>query len=344
MFSSRMPDAYCVNCEKTSTGPTRRDNNGAPSGESSFGDRRTVLPRSRPEGLPPRPHPMIIPARWAAIVGVLCVLVAPPCQAATGVMESLDQAVCRTIERSAQAAHLPVEFVTRVIWRESSFRPGVVSRAGAEGIAQFMPSTAQARGLADPFDPEQAIPKAARFLADLRQRFGNLGFAAAAYNAGEARVANWLHGQGGLPAETRAYVRFVTHRNAEEWIGSGSSNASTSPGGGPAEPQSCLALTAELRRGGGGGAVASEIWAPWGVQLAGNFSKPLALAAFDRARARYAGVIGEARPMIIGRLLRSRGTRPFYQVRLPAASRAVAEQMCSRIQAVGGACVAAPSA
>jgi hypothetical protein len=285
-------------------------------------------------------------ARWTVIVGVLCGGAALPCHAAPGVMESLDQAVCRTIERSAQAAHLPVDFVTRVIWRESSFRPGVVSRAGAEGIAQFMPTTAQARGLADPFDPEQAIPKAARLLADLRQRFGNLGIAAAAYNAGEGRVAQWLHGQGGLPAETRRYVRFVTGRNPDEWIASGSTNAgAATPGDEPAEPQSCLVVTAELRRGGGsGGVVAAELWAPWGVQLAGNFSKSLALAAFDRARSRYVGVIGDTRPMIIGRLLRSRGTRPFYQVRLPAASRTVAEQLCGRIQSIGGACVAMPSA
>src|ERR1700687_5091141 len=107
-------------------------------------------------------------------------------------------------------------------------------------------------------------------------------------------------------------------------------------------------VTAALRRGGGGsssgGVVAAELWAPWGVQLSGNFSKSLALAAFDRARTRYAGVIGDTRPMIIGRLLRSRGTRPFYQVRLPAASRIVAEQLCGRIQSVGGACVAMPSA
>jgi len=272
-------------------------------------------------------------------------MAAAPCDAAPAAMETLDQSVCRTIERSAQTARLPVEFVTRIIWRESSFRPGVVSRAGAEGIAQFMPSTAQARGLADPFDPEQAIPKAARYLADLRQRFGNIGVAAAAYNAGEARVSNWLRGQGGLPNETRAYVRFVTGRSPEEWVGSGSSNAAGAPVTiEAAEPQSCLVVTAELRRGGGGGAVAAEIWAPWGVQLAGNFSKGLALAAFDRARARYAAVVGDARPMIIGRLLRSRGTRPFYQVRLPAPSRAVAEQLCGRIQAAGGACVAMPSA
>ena len=279
------------------------------------------------------------------MLAVLCVVAAAPSHAAPAAMETLDQSVCRTIERSAQAVRLPVEFVTRVIWRESSFRPSVVSRAGAEGIAQFMPSTAQARGLADPFDPEQAIPKAARFLADLRRRFGNLGVAAAAYNAGEARVANWLHGQGGLPNETRAYVRFVTGRSPEEWIGSGTSNAADAPVTvEAAEPQSCLVVTAELRRGGGGGAVAAEIWAPWGVQLAGNFSKALALAAFGRARARYASVIGNERPMIIGQLLRSRGTKPFYQVRLPAPTRAVAEQLCGRIQAAGGACVAMPSA
>src|SRR5580700_2031377 len=191
---------------------------------------------------------MMILRYWAVVLAALCGVAALPCHAAPGAMESLDQAVCRTIERSAQSAHLPVDFVTRVIWRESSFR------AGAEGIAQFMPTTAQARGLADPFDPEQAIPKAARLLADLRQRFGNLGIAAAAYNAGEARVANWLHGQGGLPAETRAYVRYVTRRNADEWIGSGSSRVGSAPTvEETAEPPSCMTVTAELRRGGRGG-------------------------------------------------------------------------------------------
>jgi len=48
-------------------------------------------------------------------------------------------------------------------------------------------------------------------------------------------------------------------------------------------------------------------------------------------------------PMVIGRLLRSRGTRPYYQVRLPAASRQIAEMLCGRIQAAGGTCVAMPS-
>src|SRR5262245_54127729 len=70
-------------------------------------------------------------------------------------MEPLDNAVCRLIENAARANRLPVGFVTRLIWRESSFRTRVVSSAGAQGIAQFMPQTAVERGLSDPFDPEQ---------------------------------------------------------------------------------------------------------------------------------------------------------------------------------------------
>ena len=277
---------------------------------------------------------------WArGIMVLLCLLVAMSGAAAEPAMEPLDQAICRLIESSAHANQLPVGFFTRLIWRESSFRAAVVSPAGAEGIAQFMPGTARERGLADPFDPERAIPKAASLIADLRRQFGNLGVAAAAYNAGLGRVQSWLHGQGGLPAETRAYVRYVSGRDVEEWTSSGSSAPASGIAAEPAETQSCVALSADLRRGRGEDLGFPPL-APWGVQLAGNFSKVLALAAFERARQRYAGLVGETRPMIIGRLLRSRGTRPFYQVRLPAASRAVADALCSRIQSVGGNCVA----
>jgi len=260
-----------------------------------------------------------------------------------GALEPLDHAICRLIENSARENRLPVAFLTRIVWRESSFRAGVVSAAGAEGIAQFMPQTARERGLADPFDPEQAIPEAARLLADLRRQFGGLGVAAAAYNAGPGRVANWLQGQGQLPTVTRAYVRFVTAAGAEEEIGSLLQPADFDPE--PAASQSCVALTAELRRDRGDGLGLDEELgfaplAPWGVQLAGNFSKARALAAFARHGQRYAAVIGELRPMIIGRLLRSRGTRRFYQIRLPAASRQVAEVLCRRIRAAGGNCVA----
>ncbi|HVC56572.1 MAG TPA: lytic transglycosylase domain-containing protein, partial [Stellaceae bacterium] len=252
-------------------------------------------------------------------------------------MEPVEHAICGLIETAARANHLPVGFMTRIIWRESSFRPGAVSPVGAQGIAQFMPGTAQQRGLADPFDPQQAIPEAAHLLADLRLRFGNLGVAAAAYNAGPARVAVWLRGQEGLPAETRAYVRFVTKRDVQDWTGLGPGPAAATP----AAAQSCLAVADALRREeSDAGDVAFGPLAPWGVQLAGNFSKAVALASFERARRRYGAIIGDQLPMILGRRLRSRGTRRFYEVRLPAASRAIADAVCRRIRSVGGACVA----
>ena len=265
--------------------------------------------------------------------------------AQTQAMEPLDHAVCRLIESAAKANRLPTEFLTKLIWRESSFRAGAVSPAGAQGIAQFMPGTAQARGLADPFDPEQAIPKAAHLLADLRHRFGNLGIAAAAYNAGAARVGDWLRGAGGLPAETRAYVRFVTSRPVEAWSGAEDDAATGSDeAAAPAASRSCLAAVADLRKGSAGGTGDGfAALAPWGVQLAGNFSKAIALASFERVRQRYAAVIGNLRPMIIGRVLRSRGTIKFYQVRLPARTRAEAQTLCLRIRAAGGICLALPS-
>jgi hypothetical protein len=92
-----------------------------------------------------------------------------------------------------------------------------VSPKGAQGIAQFMPGTAALRKLSDPFDPARAIPASAHYLSDLSGMFGSLGLAAAAYNAGEQRVADWLSGAGQLPAETKNYVMFITGRSAEEW-------------------------------------------------------------------------------------------------------------------------------
>lgn len=274
-------------------------------------------------------------SRCAAILLLLSALAGGAAAQPHAPMEPVEHAVCRLIEEAAGANHLPVGFMTRVIWRESSFRAGVVSPAGAEGIAQFMPGTARERGVADPFDPEQAIPEAARLLAELRQRFGSLAVAAAAYNAGAARVSGWLRGEIGLPAETRAYVRFVT----ADGIGAGANDSAISGAG----ARSCTQLIEGLRRDRGGGEEVDAGFAPlapWGVQLAGNFSKPLALAAFERARRHLAAIIADQRPMIIGRLLRSRGTRRFYQVRLPAGSRAAAAALCGRIRADGGACMA----
>jgi hypothetical protein len=137
-----------------------------------------------------------------------------------GTTDLPEEELCGTLVSTAQANDLPVAFFTNLIWQESRFDPTSVSRAGARGIAQFMPGTAAEFGLDDPFDPSEALPASARLLRQLQLQFGNLGLAAAAYNAGPARVTDWLRKGKTLPKETRSYVRIITGRPAESWRGS----------------------------------------------------------------------------------------------------------------------------
>ena len=125
--------------------------------------------------------------------------------------------ICDTLIEAARNNNLPPHFFIRLLYQESSFRPHAISSAGALGIAQFMPETASDRGLDNPFDPLQAIPASARLLRDMAQKFGNLGLAAAAYNAGPRRIEEWLAKKGPLPQETQAYVKTITSWPAETW-------------------------------------------------------------------------------------------------------------------------------
>jgi hypothetical protein len=125
--------------------------------------------------------------------------------------------LCNALAASAHDNDLPIPFFANLIWQESRLRDDVVSRKGALGIAQFMPKVATEKGLDNPFDPLQAIPASARFLRELRLQFGNLGFVAAAYNAGARRVAEWLERRGELPRETRSYVVRVTGLSVDAW-------------------------------------------------------------------------------------------------------------------------------
>ena len=127
--------------------------------------------------------------------------------------------ICDTLTKSAQINNLPAPFFIRLLFQESRFNPAVISSAGAQGIAQFMPGTATDMGVDNPFDPAQAIPASARLLNSLLQQFGNLGLAAAAYNAGPKRVVDWLSskGKGKLPDETQGYVKTITGKPVENW-------------------------------------------------------------------------------------------------------------------------------
>jgi hypothetical protein len=125
--------------------------------------------------------------------------------------------VCRTLEQAAAENALPLEFFARVIWQESRFNARALSSKGAKGIAQFMPQTAHWHGLRNPFNPIEALRHSAGYLRELRERFGNLGLAAAAYNAGPGRVSAWLTTHHLLPGETRNYVAMITGWTADEW-------------------------------------------------------------------------------------------------------------------------------
>jgi hypothetical protein len=156
-----------------------------------------------------------------------------------GAGEPLEQSRCRIIEEAARANLLPVGLLTRLLWTESHFQADALSPKGARGVAQFMPGTADERGLSDPFDPAEAIPQAARLLADLDRRFENTGLAIAAYNAGSKRVSDWLASTGSLPNETQKFVLAVTGRSPAEWGAIRGYRL-------PADTQSCLALSTSL--------------------------------------------------------------------------------------------------
>jgi hypothetical protein len=134
--------------------------------------------------------------------------------------------------------------------------------------------------------------------------------------------------------ETRSYVFTITGRTVEDWA------AHRQQGTAPPEAtdaKSCVEVTVSL---GSEDHPESAPLAPWGVQLSGNFSKAIALASFSRMQQRFATLLADKQPMILGRVLRSRGTRPFYRVLLPAATRAEADRLCQAIVTKGGACVA----
>jgi soluble lytic murein transglycosylase-like protein len=105
---------------------------------------------------------------------------------------------------AAQRWNVSAALLAAQIYAESNFNPFAQSGAGAQGIAQFMPGTAQALGLENPFDAEQAIDAQAHLMRDLLRRFATVPLALAAYNAGPTPVAACMC----VPPypETRGYV------------------------------------------------------------------------------------------------------------------------------------------
>lgn len=116
--------------------------------------------------------------------------------------------IATSIQAAAARYDLPTGLIHSVIRAESNFQPQAVSRAGAQGLMQLMPGTAEELGVEDPFDIEQNIDGGARYLRQMLDRFGgDVKQALAAYNAGPGTVMRY---NGNVPyAETRDYVQKV---------------------------------------------------------------------------------------------------------------------------------------
>lgn len=253
----------------------------------------------------------------------------------------VQQSICLLLESAARSNGLPIEFFVRLIWRESRFRPGAVgpkTRSGrhALGIAQFMPGTAAERNLLDPFNPIEALPKAAEFLKDLRNQFGSLGLAAAAYNAGPARVRAWIAGAASMPAQTRAYVEAVTGNTIEDWANA----ADLQPRGDDAK--TCETVMAELKQPAPAFFAALQqhvvmgTLQPWGAILVAHRSRLKILDQYAALQRRFGEVLAGRDPILL-----DRGASFFsrYQIRVGADSRTAANDICKKIHSAGGDCV-----
>ncbi|MBN9241876.1 MAG: lytic transglycosylase domain-containing protein [Mesorhizobium sp.] len=243
--------------------------------------------------------------------------------------------ICDLISDEASRTGLPRDFFARLIWKESRFDPNAVSPAGAEGVAQFMPGTARMRGLADPFDIAEAIPASAAYLAEMRAGYGNLGLAAAAYNAGEARVSRWLKSGGFLPLETEDYVLDI--------MGEASDRFTDAAYQGTIRPldkkmpfdvacRSLRVIEASVV------AMATIPTKPWGVQVAGSFRRAAAIRQWQRLQGRFPAALGTYEP-VVSRVRVNYARRGIYAVRIGADSRQAANDVCGKVHEVGGACV-----
>jgi hypothetical protein len=244
--------------------------------------------------------------------------------------------ICRAIEVDAAENDLPVEFFARVIWQESRFNALAVSSKGARGIAQFMPATADYRGLVDPFDPIEALKNSASYLHDLKTQFGNLGLAAAGYNAGPGRVSAWLAGHRALPAETRNYVAIITGWTADEWASAKPPETSetTIPQGVPCTRLANVILAPKEQ------AQRIAAYIPrWGVQIAAHLSEAKAWAIYRDVQKRYASLIGDSEPIALHKQIPGMGTVQRYIITIADDNRAPLDTLCAKLIAAGGACV-----
>jgi Transglycosylase SLT domain len=246
--------------------------------------------------------------------------------------------VCIAIDKAATETGVDRNFFTRLLWRESLFDPNAVSPKGAQGIAQFMPDTADRRKLDDPFEPLSAVKASASFLADLKKSFGNLGLAAAAYNAGEQRVTDWVAGKRSLPDETQEYVSFITGHVAEEWKDSTANFEMPAVAKGADFKSQCVALASRNASPPGKGVRLAKLQ-PWGAVLTQDFSEARAVALYKRLKLRFPQLLEGKTPMIARVKNLSRGSKKMAVLMIGAKQQGEAQALCSQYAAAGLPCL-----
>jgi len=262
---------------------------------------------------------------------------APPWTATCIRQEQFFRDTCGAIQLFAWREQLPVGYFARLIWQESRFDPFALSTAGAQGIAQFIPSTARLRGLRNAFDPSEALAKSAQYLRFLADKFGNLGLAAVAYNGGEGRASGYVRGGSYLPAETRFYVEIVTGRDPDAWLAETPPEVDFAIGKDEPFIDACVKM-AEAEQVPSLDRQPSE-WKPWGVLLAQNFSQGVVIRRFERVQASYPKVLGSEKLMLLMARNPNFGPRLRHYAMIGRDSRADADALCNKLQAAGGTCI-----
>jgi hypothetical protein len=246
--------------------------------------------------------------------------------------------VCAAIAAYARHWSLPEGFFARLIWQESRFDPSALSPAGAQGIAQFMPTTGRLRDLTNPFDPAEALARSAEYLRFLELKFGNLGLAAAAYNGGENRIGRYVaNGGGALPAETRNYVMIITGHPVSMWLADPPEDVDYALEGDTDFQAACLDMASAIRWP--DLTTSPAKWQPWGVLIAQNAAADLARSRFDAVQAKFAGLIGSEELMLISVRNPAFGNRMRFSAMIGRPSRQEANALCQKLLAAGGNCI-----
>jgi hypothetical protein len=199
-----------------------------------------------------------------------------------------------------------------------------------------MPETARQRGLEDPFDPSQAIPKSAELLRDLNREFGNLGLAAAAYNAGSGRVRDWLGGHKPLPSETVNYVRLVTGRSADEWAGKQKTGDASGAVRVPCTQAGLSLASLTLSNGAPSVPLPRKPVPVWGAEVAGGPTEAKALARYREVQAKYPAILGSREPHLVVRGIV--GDMGAVRARAATETRADADKVCAALRAAAWTC------